>query len=540
MLSEETEKLIQAYQNWHLFLQKREEVSTIHVDEVASRVAAFYEKVKGIIDWREEHLLRKRAIERSLKRRIIYKKEKQEKMGESLVYELIRGGHFPNDFVPEEKTTDIQKIIDKYFYVLEKKPLPSEKKESEKEIQEWLLEIASYEVEKNLAPPLKEEAMIDFMFTLMKQKIKISNGEMTMAGITMPKITENEKNIQIYIAVQRALFKVDDSIIGYNLIEKQYPDWSKFSSHSPEVAKITVNIYSLKKKIEKALNYSLSEKFYRLCEKYDTPYLLIGDIIEEDPMQAKENLENEEMQETLIKKAYDQRKKKLKTTIKRAAIYTTLSVFITKIALALLVEVPLDKFITGDFNYASLGINILFPPFLMFLLVATVKSPKKENFQRAVMEVIKIISITERKDVYQIKIPKKKNKVLDSIIFIVYFLTFILSFGLIIWFLRKINFSSLSVIIFLFFLSIISFLGIKIRQRGKELNIEKERETFRVTLWDFFTLPILSLGKWLFRKWAKMNIALILAALIDMPFLTFVEFLEQWRYFLKEKKERMH
>jgi len=27
--------------------------------------------------------------------------------------------------------------------------------------------------------------------------------------------------------------------------------------------------------------------------------------------------------------------------------------------------------------------------------------------------------------------------------------------------------------------------------------------------------------------------------LIDMPFLVFVEFIEQWRYFLKEKKEEI-
>ncbi|MGB2762519.1 MAG: hypothetical protein WBC21_03185, partial [Minisyncoccales bacterium] len=80
MLSQETEKLVQKYQNWYQSVQPSEQISTIHVDEVAARVASFYEKIKGVIDWREEHLLRKRAIERSLKRRIIFGQEKREGM----------------------------------------------------------------------------------------------------------------------------------------------------------------------------------------------------------------------------------------------------------------------------------------------------------------------------------------------------------------------------------------------------------------------------------------------------------------------------
>ena len=513
-------------------------VSTIHVDEVAARVAAFYEKVKGIIDWKEEHLLRKRAIERSLKRRILFKKEEKEEMAESLVYELIRGGHFPNDTIQESKIILVQKLIDKYFYILENSPKKSGK--ARKEFQEWLIEIASYELEKILAPPLKEDALINYMFGSMKEQIKIREGTISMAGITMEKITENEKNIQIYIAVQRALFKLDDPIITYNLLEKQYPEWNQFSSSSPPLSEIAKNIYSTKKKIDKAVYHPLSEKFYHICEKYDTPYLILGNIIEDNPLKAKEILENPEDLEGLIKKSYNKRAIKLKGVMRRAAIYTTLSIFVTKMVLALSIEIPFDKFIVGDFNYLSLGVNILFPPFLMFLLVATVRPPKKENLQRAIMEVMKLVFEREKKDIYEIKIPKKRGKILNLVILGIYSLAFIFSFGIIILVLQKINFGTLSIIIFLFFVSMISFFGVKIKERGKELTIEKEKDTFLNSLFDFFTLPIIIAGKWLSKKWAKLNIALMIAALIDMPFLVFVGFLEQWRYFLKEKKEKIH
>ena len=55
-ISQSTQKLIQRYQFWHQSLKKQKSASFIHVDEVASRVASFYEKIRGIIDWKEEHI----------------------------------------------------------------------------------------------------------------------------------------------------------------------------------------------------------------------------------------------------------------------------------------------------------------------------------------------------------------------------------------------------------------------------------------------------------------------------------------------------
>ena len=70
-LSQSTKKLINPYQQWHQSLQSKEGRITIHVDEVASKVAAFYEKLRGIIDWKEEHLMRRAAIIRKLKRHFV-------------------------------------------------------------------------------------------------------------------------------------------------------------------------------------------------------------------------------------------------------------------------------------------------------------------------------------------------------------------------------------------------------------------------------------------------------------------------------------
>jgi len=69
-LTTAVQQLVKKYQD-SLNLQIKGEVTVIHVDEIASKLASFYEKVTRVVDWKEEHLLRRTAIERMLKRRLI-------------------------------------------------------------------------------------------------------------------------------------------------------------------------------------------------------------------------------------------------------------------------------------------------------------------------------------------------------------------------------------------------------------------------------------------------------------------------------------
>src|SRR3989344_4199674 len=186
-LSQPTQRLIQRYLIWHQSLQPKEGISTIHVDEVASKVASFYEKIRGIVEWREEHLLRKTAIERILKRRLLLMEESED-IAQPLLLEFIRGGHFPNDSIEEIKIEEVQRIIDKYIIILKHKTGNGEKEKIE--MYNWLLGIAACEIEENLAPPLRERALIDFMSDLIRERIETKGGR---------QITQEEKNTQVYV-----------------------------------------------------------------------------------------------------------------------------------------------------------------------------------------------------------------------------------------------------------------------------------------------------------------------------------------------------
>jgi hypothetical protein len=532
-ISQPTQKLIQRYQTWHQSLQRREEIATIHVDEVASKVAAFYEKIRGVVDWKEEHLFRKTAIERMAKRRLIFRRN-GENVATPLVYELIRGGHFPNDKIPESKIEEIQRTINKYLYILDNAP-PSTKENLTIRFQDWLLEIAACEIEETLDPPVKEKALTEYATELLNERVVIRRGIVSIGK----DITEQEKNIQIYIAVQRSLFNFDIPLISYHLLSKRYPNWHNLTQS--ELEEIAKNIYSIRENLEKDLNHPLADKFYKVCERYDTPYLILGDILSENPMGAEEKLSQPEALENSIRQAYNRRAATLKSRLGRAAFYATLSIFLTNIVSLYVIEIPLSKFVLGHFSPLAIAIDIFVPTLLMFILISTVRLPKKENLEVVVMEVMKIVYEEKKKDVYEIRIYPKRNIVITGLITILYVLAFLVFAGLVVWGLEQINLPATSHIIFIIFISLITFAGTKIRRRAKELQVIEAKENFFYFILDVFAIPITQLGKWLSSRWKKYNaIAKFFSYLIDMPFQIFVEFIEQWRYFLKEKKEEIH
>ncbi len=540
-ISKATKRLILQYSIPSQQDSSDSEPQTIHVDEVALRVAAFYEQIRTIIDWKEEHLMRRAAIIRKIKRRFfdleLNNFSTQNDFAESLILELIRGGHFPNDKIKEIKITEVQKIIDKYIFILKNYPQKQEAGfQSGKglDFYNWMLEVLSCEIEESLNPSIREKALIDYMFESMKEKIKVSE------NIYNSSLLKKEKtDVQIYIAVQQSLFKLDKPIISYNLITHQNSEWKNTDERS--LLQFSKIIFEIWQDIEENLANPIAKKFYAICEKYDTPYLLLGDILSEKNAQVAAEILIPEKLESLARTAYSKRLSTLKERIKRAAIYSTVSIFVTKILSLFLLEVLLAKIMPGENqNTIMFLVDIIVPTLLMFLIVFSIKMPSEKNLNIAIMEIIKIVYNRETPDVYEIKIRPKKGVVTRSIISLVYAISSVLSFGAIYYAFSYFGFPISSIIINIIFIALILFTGTAIAKRAEELTIEDEKEGFISFLADVFLLPMQGLGKWLSSKWKKYNaVAAFFNALIDMPFSVFVEFLEKWRYFIKDKKEEI-
>jgi len=537
-LSEPTKNLIKKYGFWQRSEQPKQGVSTIHVDEVALRVAAFYEQIRTIVDWKEEHLMRRAAIIRKLKRRFLDFElnnfSEVEGSGESLVLELIRGGHFPNDKIEESKIKDVQEIINKYIFILKNSP-ENKKGKSDLQFYNWILEVCSCEIEETLYPPIRENALIDYMFELMKERVKVNE-----SIYKLNLLEQEDKDIQIYIAIQQALFKLDRPIISYNLLKYKYQEWEMPDENF--LLKISQNAYKIWNKIEQDMSCPIAKKFYIICEKYDTPYLLLGDILSQKNSQnIEKEIENPAVLEGFIRSAYKKRATDLKNKIWRAAIYSTVSIFLTKILTLVMLEVFLSELLTGRFNAVVLVFDVLIPTVLMFALVSSVRPPSEKNLNLVILEAMKIVYKKESIDVYEVKTQKKRSVATRTVISLIYTLSAFLSFGFIYWAFRFFGFPITSIIVNVIFIALILFAGTAVRKRAEELTVEDENEGFLSFLSDVFFLPIQGLGKWLSGKWKKYNaIAAFFNAMIDMPFSVFVEFIERWRYFIKERKEEMH
>ncbi len=529
-LSQGTKKLLLQYQLWYQGLEPKENIATITVDEVAARVALFYEKIRGVVDWREEHLLRKTAIERMLKRRLLFGNSGKD-MAEPLLHELIRGGHFPNSRLPLQTIDQTQEIINKYTSLIEQSKLYGEKK-LQTDLEDWLLTVGACEIEETLSLRTREKALIEFMAQNMEKQIQIRKKDEN-------RILPEERIFEIYVAVQRSLFKLDDATITLHLLEKSYPEWEHLGADS--ISSLAPRLQSIKMKIESILVHPLADKFYNVVERYDTPYLLLGDIISEDPNKFTELTQNSQMFEVAIEKIYAIRLKKLRARMNRTAFFSTLSVFLSKVLIVLAVELPVDANITHELNYVNLAWSIAIPPLFLLLLVKTIKSSTSENIQKTLLEVAKITFETNQKEVDEISLPRKRGAFLSLIIHAVYLGSFVVSFGFLASMLRKLHFSFPSIVVFLLFFSLVAFAGTKIRSRARELMVGKEKEGFLQGLLDFFGLPIIQVGKWLSGQISRFNILiLLLNVFIEAPFQVFVEFIEQLRTFWKEKKEEIH
>ena len=123
----------------------------------------------------------------------------------------------------------------------------------------------------------------------------------------------------------------------------------------------------------------------------------------------------------------------------------------------------------------------------------------------------------------------------------IYTLTYLFSYGVIAWFLSSaLNFNVVSVALFLFFFSLVTFFGIKIRQSVQELLVVERQGSVIGTLFDFFLLPIVRAGRWISLRARKLNVfAFFLDYIAEAPIKLGIEMVESWTAFVKAQKEEL-
>ncbi len=553
--NEDTKRLFQViYQE----LAKQGEVTEddtpkIVVSELVSKVAFFYEKIRNAIDYDEEHLLRKNAIIRILKRQVmiegVLKHNSPEDLAKHLIVELIRGAYLPNNHIPESKIGEVGQLLERYItlksFVLsrinDEIGFRKDITKADQLIKQknsaigWIMSLAACDIEESLAKNQVKQTVVGSMFNWLR--------EFVVFAPDLP--GQDDREIQLYLAVARNYLKYDEDMLSFVLFKYYNENWAKkegLKLDEASIKSIADSFPQLREEISRQLKYPFHHKIDRIVKKYSLYYTVFTDTIDGDPARVYNDLsQSEALFHGAAAKLCAAKYKKAKSKLWRAAIRSIIYIFLTKSIFVLLIEIPAINFFGEQLNYVSLGINISFPAIFLFFLVLLTRTPGKANTEQ-IISGIKELSFKgyERKQPIVIQGKTKRSFIVNGFFNFLYVATFFFSIYLIVSGLTIINFTWVSIIIFMFFLAFVSFFSVVVTRSVKDLIVVERRENLFTFLVDLFYMPIIVSGRWLSRNMSRVNIfVFIFDFIIEAPFKVLVNIAEDWTKYIRERKDNV-
>lgn len=557
-LNESAKKLFQViYSEQNKKEEIDDDIPKIQVSSLVSRVAFFYEKIRNAVDYEEEHLVRKNAIARILRRQVmiegVIKDIKSEEITEHLLDELIRGSYLPNNTIPETKIKEIAIILEKYvrlrnYLVLnmssslnfktdinKAKDLLNEKNR----LIHWLLDLAACEIEENLAPNPVKQMIVNNLFDVLSKNIKLPSD--------LP--YEDDLEIQIYLSIGRTYLKLDEDMLSFILFKYYNSEWLELrdkkildEQDENKIKAIAGKIESIDEMVKRQLNHPLTKQLDKIVRVYALYFSILSETIESDPAKVYGELQKSEKNfVATLKKVCNEKYKKAKARLWKRAGRSIVYIFFTKSIFVFVIELPAVNLFGEAVNWMALAINISFPAILLFLIVFISRLPGENNTNK-IINGIKEISFVgqEKKQPVVLRKPTKRNIIASTFFGLVYVASFCFSVYIIIKALALLNFNWVSVIIFLFFLAFVSFFSIVVTKGVKELLIVERKENLLTFLVDLFYMPITMAGKWLSKTFSKINVFIfIFDFILEAPFKILVEVIEDWTKYIRERRENM-
>lgn len=493
----------------------------VSVSDAVSALSFYYEKIRNVMEYADDHLLRQMAIRRILGRRSFFGQDAPQ-IATPLVRELVRSRYIPNNVLPMGMIKKVEDILSFYFAALvglRKERLLTDKR------QDWLLHMAACAIDELLVPMNAEEALVRVMADVLAPSLEKS----------APSLDVRVRKGQLLIACYRILLRPNIHRLQYFLLKQSF---AVLLSETPQgIAGRAREVVDAMEKIAVAITYPLNGRLQRVFRRFRIPFIAMHTIVKRSGVSALADPGRlDEEVRKLCEKMYAMQRGRLVGRTIRAFIY----IFLTKMVLGFSVEIPYDLFTVHHVKMQPLILNVVVPPVILAFISFTVRMPGSDNTNAIVQAVREIVYPETKQTIF---VPEKISFVRRgtglSIVFnILYGVLSAISIGLFAWILMKLDFNAVSGVILFFFLSLVMFFGITLRRMISDLIVVKKRERF---LWLFiaqFFDPIMRLGQWLSFKIARINVLIFLFdILIELPFQAFVDITEEWFSFMKEKKE---
>lgn len=487
---------------------------TIHVPDVGGRLTFAYETLRNAAEYSEEHLLMRRAIERYLRRNTNWRGDLAPELGRDLVTELTQARYLPNDTISVRTGRQIFEVVQKWQQIFGQAQSTNEVRQGQ--VSEWIEQLASVEVERLLIDERLADIFTDFAYGHYLRAI-----DQNQFG----DYEERTYQLSLYLAVHRALIKSDIATARFYAIALQGQDPIK-------------DFVSRNKLVDELFQFALTNQLTRLIHRNGAPMRVLREIVRNHPnvseiLRSKRRLQSQV--EAVSQEQYQQTRKRLNNGIIRSVAF----IFLTKMLVGLGIEIPYDLIATGSIAVLPLVLNLVFPPLYMATLGLGIRRPNQHNTGVILDYIERIMYPTDRPVEYKLKRSVGSSQTL-AVFNVLYGLTFILSFGVMIWVLKALQFNMVHGAIFFLFLSAVSFFGFRLTQSSKEYVMVAQKEGGASIATDFFMTPFIRAGQWLSDKYSRLNIVtLVLDIAIEMPLKTSLRILRQWMSFLRDKREEL-
>ncbi len=493
----------------------------IAVHAAVSRASTLYEKLRNAIDYRDEHLLRKGAIARILRRRLTLDR-KVEDTSIVLLRELVAAGYLPNASLPESLAQKVATIVGRYE-ALRKCRTGSDSHYA------WLYGVTVAELDELFDTTAERRSLSFFMYERLAESVILNKGEMDA----------NERRLQVYIACVRAFQKADSDTLSLTLLRGYLPEWTTPETWVNAPQDIAYRLVGVQSLIQRQLRHRWSAKFLQAVRPHAVALRALVEGVVKDEGYDLERLDKTDKFEKTVtevaEKQMSRARSRLRTGMFRAIIY----LFLTKVIFALALEIPFEALLYGHVNRNTLAVNVGLPPVLMLLFGSLIRLPGRQNTDRIVGLVRELLS-AEPVPPLRISIAKTRSFGGFLLVGVAYLLMFAISFGAISYLLHRFNFTLVSALIFLFFLCLVSFFAFRLRTNAREIVVLRRPERFTTAVIDFFSYPILRAGHYLSTAVSRLNILILFFdVLIEAPFKLFLSALEHWLAFMRDRREEI-
>jgi hypothetical protein len=499
----------------------------IKVSDTVSVAVSVYETIRNTLEYDEEHLLRRNAIRRILKRRL--GEIDSTKLSTKLLRELIWAKYLPNKRIPTSQIDVVANVLEKYKHMFAS--LEEDTRQGQNQYN-WLLDTLSSEIEYHVAPPCVDESMASYAYQALKARVRFETNF----------IQQEDHDLQLYIAVHRAVLKSNRPTLRYRLLTLYYPKWRTAEPNDPVVHEVAMNLPKVADSIDGQISHKAGDAVFRFVRRHSIVFHLIGDIAKDNPDAFATAVEARDtgIIDSALTAAANERYQKFRARLSRTVIRAAFFLLLTKSILAVLVEYPYEFFVLHTTDYLPLAVNILFPPLLLSFIGLSVRIPKHKNNEKILEEAHAFLGIGDEMEFLFKQHSPWGTGSLFAIFNFLYLVFFVLTVSVISLGLLNFGFNGLSIFFFLFFLSLVAYFGLRIRNTRREYVVIDTSTGFLGILGDITFLPIVRAGRWIALRAPRINIFLFFFDfIIEAPFKAIIDVIESWVAFLREKREEI-